>query len=88
MTCLGDTSMYLIWEGRASGNVSRKRDGIRSAAKWPSPSSSGAFACATTCSSSRRQILMSSVTMGRIGKACLLLLQLGDPGGVEGLARL
>ena len=50
-TCLGLTSMYSIWSGRASGNVSRKRLGTRSATKWPC-ASSGAFAWATTCSSS------------------------------------
>ena len=27
-TCLGLTSMYSIWSGRASGNGSRYRDGI------------------------------------------------------------
>ena len=35
-TCLGLTSMYSIWSGRASGNWSRKRDGTRSSMKWPS----------------------------------------------------
>ena len=34
-TCLGLTSMYSIWSGRASGNWSRKRDGTRSSTKWP-----------------------------------------------------
>ena len=69
-TCLGDTSMYSIWLGRASGKVSRKRDGTRSAVKWL-PSSSGALAWATTCSSSSSagRYSMSSVTTGRIGKA-------------------
>ena len=89
-TCLGDTSMYSIWEGRASGNVSRKRSGIGRRRKWPS-SSSSAFACATTCSSSSSagRYSMSSVTMGQIGKACAFcFFRLGDPGGVEGLARL
>ena len=44
---------------------------MRSAVKWPS-SSSGALACATTCSSSSSagRYSISSVTSGRIGKAC------------------
>ena len=69
-TCLGLTSMYSIWLGRASGNVSRKRDGTRSAVKWPC-SSSGAFAWATTCcsSSSAGRYSISSVTTGRTGNA-------------------
>jgi hypothetical protein len=50
--------------------VSRKRDGTRSATKWPW-SSRGAFAWATTCSSSSSagRYSISSVTIGRIGKA-------------------
>ena len=89
-TCFGLTSMYSIWPARASGNVSRKRDGTRSARKWPS-SSSGAFAWATTCSSSSSagRYSMSAVTIGRIGKAfafCFFSSAIG--GGVERLAGL
>ena len=69
-TCLGLTSMYSIWSARASGNWSRKRDGMRSSTKWRS-ASRRALACATTCSSSSSAGRYSiwSVTIGRIGNA-------------------
>ena len=70
-TCLGETSMYSIWLARASRErVAGSATGSRSSTKWPS-SSSGAFAWATTCSSSSSagRYSISSVTIGRIGKA-------------------
>ena len=39
--CLGLTSMYSIWSGRASGNWSRWRVDTRSSTKWPASSRRG-----------------------------------------------